>query len=283
MSRWTSSINKKKASLKGLSEATFGKEISAVHQMLLSTGLKRPYLNYCSISLTNLPDMKAFFLTLFLASLSIHTLFAQQDTTALLNLVEAKLETGVANVSSVLSDKRYLLLHPKPAFREMIKKNSSADVLTITTDDEPGKKIKVTGIVKNGDDQPIANALVYLYQTDSRGWYAADAPHVLVYEGDIRHARLFGYVKTGSDGKFELHTVKPSGYPGSDLPAHIHIHVVADGYDSYGTEFLFDDDDRLVGNIREQSVRSQFLIARPEPAEASFAQKFSYTMTLRKK
>lgn len=224
--------------------------------------------------------MKAFFLTLLLALSSIHTILAQQDTSALLTEAAIKLKKG--SVSPVLANKKYLLLHPKTEFREMIKKHASTDVLTIAPDDEPGRKIKVIATIKNKEGQPINNALVYLYQTDSRGWYAADAPHVLAYEGDIRHARLFGYVKTDKNGKFELHTVKPSGYPRSELPAHIHVHVMAEGYDSYGTEFLFDDDDRLVGNIREQAIRSRFLIAKPEKTIAPFEQQFSYILSLQK-
>jgi protocatechuate 3,4-dioxygenase beta subunit len=265
------------------------KEVPATHHMLLSTGLKRSYLNYCSIFLTNLPNMKAFFLTLFLAAVSIHTLLAQQlvpihreDTTALMNEAETKLQKGSASVSSILSDKKYLLLHPKSSFREMIKKNASATILTITTNDEPGKKIKVIGAVKNKDGQPVADALVYLYQTDYRGWYADDAPHVLMNEGDFRHARLFGYVKTDKNGKFELHTIKPSGYPKSDLLAHIHVHVMAEGYSSFGTEFLFQDDERLKGEILNRAVVDGGIIAKPESSAVPFEQQFSYEIKLRR-
>jgi protocatechuate 3,4-dioxygenase beta subunit len=101
-------------------------------------------------------------------------------------------------------------------------------------------------------------------------------------EGDMRHARLFGYVKTDKDGKFELHTIKPSGYPQSDPPAHIHVHIDANGYRSIVTEFLFDDDDRLVSKIRENSIRNNFMISKPEKTESPFAQKFSYSITLQK-
>ena len=124
--------------------------------------------------------------------------------------------------------------------------------------------------------------MVYLYHTDSRGWFAPDAPHVLQYEGDIRHARLFGYVKTDKGGRFELHTIKPAGYPKSDLPAHIHVHVSAQGHKPFGTEFLFDDDERLVGKIRESSIRNDFMISKPEKAESPFVQRFSYSITLQK-
>lgn len=139
------------------------------------------------------------------------------------------------------------------------------------------------GTVKGTDGKPVADALVYLYHTDSRGWYAADAPHVLQYEGDVRHARLFGYVKTDKDGKFELHTIKPAGYPKSDLPAHIHVHVSMQGYSSFGTEFLFDDDERLKGSIREEAIRNRFMISKPEKATTPYAQQFSYVITLQKR
>ena len=91
----------------------------------------------------------------------------------------------------------------------MIKKHAHADVLTITTDDQPGKRIKVTDTVKNEEGQPAAGALVYLYLTDTCGWYAADAQHVLIYEGDMCHARLCGYVRTDKYGNFELPAAKP--------------------------------------------------------------------------
>jgi len=93
---------------------------------------------------------------------------------------------------------------------------------------------------------------------------------------------LFGYIKTDKDGKFEIHTIKPAGYPKSDLPAHIHVHVSATGYRSFGTEFLFDDDERLIGTIRENSIRNDFMISKPEKASTPFVQQFSYTIQLQK-
>jgi protocatechuate 3,4-dioxygenase beta subunit len=221
--------------------------------------------------------MKQLFIFLFTGLTA--NLFAQNDS--LLSDATTKLKAGM-DVSSILTDKRYDRLQPETAFRELIKNYSSATTLSIATDTIPGKKIKVLGSVKDKQGKPVAGALVYLYQTDARGWYAANSPHVLQYEGDIRHARLFGYVKTDKDGKFELHTIKPSGYPKSDLTAHIHVHVMTDGYSSYGTEFLFDDDTRLVGKIREDAIRNSFMIAKPEKSTAPFEQQFSYTMILEK-
>ena len=203
-----------------------------------------------------------------------------QNGQALIKEAEEKLKTNKASISQILTDKKYDAVHPETEFRELIKKYCKSEIISIATDTIPGKKIKVTGTVKNAEGKPIADALVYLYHTDARGWYAADAPHVSMNEGDMRHARLFGYVKTGKDGKFELHTIKPSGYPQSDLPAHIHVHIDVNGYQSFVTEFLFDDDERLVGKIRENSTRSNFMISKPEKTESPFAQKFSYSITL---
>lgn len=216
---------------------------------------------------------------LLIASLQVYGLAAQADTAILIKEVQTKLSNGSSN-SAILTDKKYLAAHPATSFRELIKQHATTAILNIATAEEPGKKIRVTGTINNKEGKPVVGALIYLYQTDARGWYAADAPHVLAYEGDMRHARLFGYVKTDVNGRFELHTVKPSGYPQSDLPAHIHVHVWAAGYSNYVNEFLFDDDDRLVGKIREQSIRNRFIIAKPEKASAGFDQQFSYSITL---
>ena len=160
-------------------------------------------------------------------------LFSQLSTDGLIKEAEEKLKTGKATISQILTDKKYDAVHPETNFRELIKKYSRAEPISIATDTIPGKKIKVVGIVKNEEGKPVADALIYLYHTDARGWYAADMPHVLMNEGDMRHARLFGYVKTDKEGKFELHTIKPSGYPKSDLPAHIHVHVDAPTHRSF--------------------------------------------------
>lgn len=223
--------------------------------------------------------MKSIFYCCLLLCLSCRST-AQTDNTQLLNEVTTKLQDRSATISGILTDKKYLPIHPLTAFRDIIKAGSNTEILAIAAAEEPGKKIRVLGTVTDGENKPVANALVYLYQTDAKGWYAADAPHVGGNEGDMRHARLFGYVKTNNEGKFELQTIKPAGYPQSDLPAHIHVHVWADGYRDFVNEFLFDDDERLKGTIREQSIRNGFLIQKPEQATAPFDQQFSYQLQL---
>jgi protocatechuate 3,4-dioxygenase beta subunit len=203
--------------------------------------------------------------------------FCQADTTRLINEMKEKLNNHSGTVSSILSDTTYDALHPYSTFREIIKAHADANVLTIVSAKEPGKKIEVSVIIKNKNGKPVPNALVYLYQTDMRGWYAADAPHVLVNEGDYHHARLFGYVKTDKEGKFEIYTIKPSGYPKSD----IHVQVMADGYNSYQTEFLFQDDERLKGEALNRAIIDGGIIAITEVVKLPFVQKFSYSLTIK--
>ncbi|MEO6611643.1 MAG: hypothetical protein ABIT05_10095 [Chitinophagaceae bacterium] len=223
------------------------------------------------------------YFTLFLMVIICGCTSAQPSTAELLKDAKTKLEKDSATVSAILSDKKYIPVHPETTFRELIEKHSGTGLLEITEPGEPGRKIIVIVTVKDKAGNLLAGVPVYLYQTDSHGWYSAASPHVGGNEGDMRHARLFGYVKTDAKGQFELHTVKPSGYPQSDLPAHIHIHFSADGYQPYVTELLFDDDERLIGNIRQQAMQNQFIIARPEKAVAPFVQQFSYSIVLEKK
>ena len=226
--------------------------------------------------------MKEIILSILLCTALSNDSFCQLNKETLIKDAEEKLKTNKATISQILTDKKYDAVHPETSFRGLIKEYCKAEIISIATDTIPGRKIKVIGIIKNADGKPIGDALIYLYHTDARGWYAADAPHVSMNEGDMRHARLFGYVKTDKDGKFELHTIKPSGYPQSDLPAHIHVHIDANGYQPVITEFLFDDDERLVGNIRENSIRNKFMISKPEKPELPFVQKFTYSIILQK-
>jgi protocatechuate 3,4-dioxygenase beta subunit len=224
--------------------------------------------------------MKEIILSILLCTAFSDISFCQLNKEMLIKEAEEKLKANNATVSQILTDKKYDAVHPETSFRELIKKHCKAETISIATDTIPGRKIKVIGTVKDNVGKPVVGALVYLYHTDSRGWYAVDAPHVSMNEGDMHHARLFGYVKTDKNGKFELNTIKPSGYPKSDLPAHIHVHVDAAGYQSFVTEFLFDDDERLVGKIRENSIRNDFMISKAEKTSAPFVQQFSYTIQL---
>jgi protocatechuate 3,4-dioxygenase beta subunit len=169
-------------------------------------------------------------------------------------------------------------LHSLTSFRAIIKKNAKQEKIALTNKNEPGSVATIKG--KLTARYPVENLLVYVYQTDNKGWYADTGAHVFLREGDRGHARLFGYLRSDKNGKFEFNTIHPQGYPKSDLPQHIHLEV----FDSNGrsliiTELLFDDDARLVGETRSSSLRNGYLVAKNEGKGG--VQVYSYTISLR--
>jgi len=206
--------------------------------------------------------MKIIFLffTLLVCSGCVHS---QQNKT-IIDKIDDQLSKQQTTVSNILADANYMSLHSETAFREVIKKYAGAGKMIMVSSNEPGKRIAVKGEIKAQDGKVIADALVYVYQTSDKGWYSDTAAHILQNEGDMRHARLFGYFKTGTDGKFEFETIQPRGYPNSDLPAHIHIAVWKNGHIINGipVELLFDDDPRLTPERRKRSLSDGFLIAK---------------------
>ena len=167
--------------------------------------------------------------------------------------------------SDLLADAAFLPVHEETRFRELIRRSTTSSRVTIVTPAEPGEELVVTGRLLDRDRRPLTGARVYAYQTSAKGWYSELAPHVSGMEGDRRHARLFGYLATDRDGGFEIRTIRPVGYPGSDLPAHIHIEVepAADGAAGLVTEILFDDDPRLTPAALDRARTARFIITHP--------------------
>lgn len=209
--------------------------------------------------------LKVSIFIFFLTAISLSCISQPND---LIKSINTKLLKGETTISNILSDTGYMFLHSLTAFREIIKQNAKPEKIKLNSDREPGTKITVKGSVLNRSGTALPNKLVYVYQTSAEGWYADTAPHILRNEGDRRHARLFGYLKTNAMGEFEFYTIKPNGYPNSSLPAHIHIEISLDGPRSFISELLFDDDPRLVGDIRARSVNEKFFIVKNSGTKA---------------
>lgn len=208
---------------------------------------------------------------LFLFLLVTANSFAQSvDTAASLQKLQELLKQNTTT-EKVLTDDQWMFLHATTAFRQLIKENTKTSKLTIITNREPGQKIKVNVSVKDNTGRPVTNAIVYVYHTDNRGYYAFDTTHVFGNEGDRRHARLFGYLKTDEYGNFFLQTIHPRGYPKSSLPSHIHCEIESVGHDMVITELLFDEDPRLTNELRARSEQQGFMIAKEKEGEYSYS------------
>lgn len=181
---------------------------------------------------------------------------------ARLDALVAGLESGQKTTQDVLADPAIEPLRPYPAFRDAIADHAPTGKTLLVPRGEPGEPLRVEARVV-ADGKPVDDALVYAYQTSSRGWYAAGAPHVSGNSGDYKHARLFAHCRTDAQGRFELASVRPAGYPRSDLPAHIHLVIEGAGRERV-TEIRFSDDPRLTPAQIEESERARFEIVTPE-------------------
>jgi protocatechuate 3,4-dioxygenase beta subunit/tetratricopeptide (TPR) repeat protein len=184
---------------------------------------------------------------------------------ALIDEAAAALRSG-KSTSDILTNSAFLPAHEWPRFRKLIRQYGKSSRAAITPPQEEGEPLIVSGRVLDKAGQPVKNAVIYVYHTSARGWYSDRAAHIEAHEGDRKHARLFGYLTTDDEGNFKLQTIRPAGYPDSDLPAHIHVEVerAESGTGTLVTEIQFDDDPRLTAEWRDRSRKEGFVIAAVE-------------------
>jgi protocatechuate 3,4-dioxygenase beta subunit len=108
----------------------------------------------------------------------------------------------------------------------------------LTPDDEPGAPLTVRARLFAKDGRtPVAGALVQAYQTDITGRYLRD--------GDDTW-RLQGWVRTDTDGRFQLATVHPGAYPSRSAAAHIHFHAEGAGLRRQSLATIYFEGDPLL-------------------------------------
>jgi protocatechuate 3,4-dioxygenase beta subunit len=116
----------------------------------------------------------------------------------------------------------------------------------IAPPDEKGEPMRISGVVRDRQRQPVAGVIVYAYQTDAAGLYPSST---------TRHGRLRGWVRTDANGRYQFNTIRPGGYPNTTIPQHVHMHVIEPGRATYYIdEMVFSDDPRLTTEQRKQLV-----------------------------
>lgn len=118
--------------------------------------------------------------------------------------------------------------------------------------DEPGQPLVIDGIVRDARGTPVAGVVVYAYHTDDGGVYppAREFPRG---SAAWRHGRLRAWALTDAEGRYRFETIRPAGYPDTDIPSHVHFHVLEPGRCTYYIDDLvFDDDPRLNARHRRQ-------------------------------
>lgn len=120
---------------------------------------------------------------------------------------------------------------------------------------ERGQKLRLSGTVYQRDGKtPAAGIILYYWQTDHFGLYQ---PVDGMNPEAARHGHIRGWVKTASDGKYAIFTVRPKPYPDSDNPAHIHVSVKEPGLSEYYIDELVFDDDRFLTPERRKVMANR--------------------------
>lgn len=121
---------------------------------------------------------------------------------------------------------------------------------------EAGEPMHIAGTVFDTLGRPAAGIVVYAYQTDAQGHYPPDESRR--GQPGAQHGRLRAWVRTDANGGFAFDTVRPGGYPGTDIPQHVHLHVIEPGRCTYYIDdLLFDDDPRLTADKRASYARGR--------------------------
>jgi len=114
----------------------------------------------------------------------------------------------------------------------------------ITQKSEPGEPMIVVGRVFNANNQPQPGVIVYAYQTNSTGRYP-ESPAVKDPE-TRRQGTLRAWVRTDSEGRYAFDTIRPGSYPTTDIPQHIHFHIIEPSCSTYYIDdIMFRDDPKL--------------------------------------
>jgi catechol 1,2-dioxygenase len=191
------------------------------------------------------------------------------DTSGCSTLVDALNNQGPANMTPTTVEGPF---HSAAPPRQM------GDI--IATDEQWGRGdwTLMRGRVLDTDGQPVAGALLDVWQADQAGRY--DVQDSAMRPGDLR-----ALLTTGPDGRYWFRTVKPCSYPvptdgpaGEWLratgrppmrPAHVHVKVQADGYRPLITH-LFVAGDPYLGTDAAFGVRDGLVLdfaVQPDPAQ----------------
>lgn len=113
---------------------------------------------------------------------------------------------------------------------------------------EPGEPMRIEGVARDRAGKPAPGIVVYAYQTDAKGIYPP-ARTSNAYAN--RHGLLRGWAKTDTNGRYRFDTIRPAGYPNSNIQQHVHMHIIEPGCCTYYIdEMVFTDDPRLTPEVR---------------------------------
>jgi protocatechuate 3,4-dioxygenase beta subunit len=137
----------------------------------------------------------------------------------------------------------------------------------------------VHGKILGPDGQPVEDAKIEIWQTDSNGMYD-------IQDGKQPEHNLRGCYRSRPDGSYQIRSIRPTSYPiptdgpvGELLevtarhpwrPAHLHVRITSAGHNTL-TSHIFDADDQylredVVFAVKDSLIRSFSLVQSDDEA-----------------
>jgi hydroxyquinol 1,2-dioxygenase len=151
--------------------------------------------------------------------------------------------------------------------------------------DTPGEPVIVSGRVISPEGQPLAGALLDVWQASADGFYDVQLPH-------LTEMNLRGKFRADAQGRYAFRSIKPSCYPvpgdgpvGQMIkaagrhpyrPAHIHFIVSAEGYEPITTELFAEGDPYLDSDV-VFGVRNSLVVDFVRHESAEEAERYGVT------
>jgi len=150
-----------------------------------------------------------------------------------------------------------------PFYPDKLPLDTDNDLIIVNDDITPavGEITHLTGRILDARGEPVRNALVEIWQVDSKGAYL----HSRSGNRDARDGNFqgFGRFLTGSTGDYYFRTVKPVPYPGRT--PHIHFAIKMKGRDKFTTQCYVkgepgNERDGVLRGIRDARARESVLV-----------------------
>jgi protocatechuate 3,4-dioxygenase beta subunit len=150
-----------------------------------------------------------------------------------------------------------------PFYPDKLPLDTDNDLLVINDGITPavGDVTWLSGRILDANGNPIRNALVEIWQVDSKGAYL----HTKSANDNKRDANFqgFGRFHTGSTGEYLFRTIKPVAYPGRT--PHIHFAVKTKGRDKFTTQCYVkgepqNEKDGVLRGIKDPKAKESVII-----------------------
>lgn len=152
-----------------------------------------------------------------------------------------------------------------------------------------GEPITVTGRVVDDSGQPVAGALIEVWQANKWGKY--EHPADITSEPLDPNFKGYGRTLTDKDGRYSFRSIKPGPYPNPGYdnwyrPPHIHFSIFAAGVmcrlitQMYFPEEELNDIDPILNGVEDLDARAS-LISHELPPEKTNERRFKFNIVLR--